>query len=83
MAHRLFCVTLWHYLTKTFYSAMANYNASDAVTLYPDGKYRWVYEMNLYTNPTILFLVLKIFFWICFGLWVFMSRGTLSTIGWT
>lgn len=55
---------------------MANYNASEAVTLYPDGKYRWVYEMNLYTNPTILLLVLKIFFWICFGLWVFMSLLT-------
>ena len=38
-----------------------------------DGVYRWVYEMNLYTNPTILLLVLKIFFWICFGLWVFST----------
>ena len=37
-----------------------------------DGKHRWVYEMNLYKNPTILLLVLKIFFWICVGIWVFM-----------
>ena len=27
-----------------------------------DGVYRWVYEFNLYRNPTILFTVLKIFF---------------------
>lgn len=38
-----------------------------------DGKYRWVYEMNLYTNPTVLFVVLKIFFCICVGIWVFMN----------
>ncbi len=36
------------------------------------GKHRWVYEMSLYKNPTILLLVLKIFFWICVGIWVFM-----------
>jgi len=35
-----------------------------------DGKLRWVYDLNLYKNPTILFLVLKIFFWICFGIWL-------------
>ena len=27
-----------------------------------DGVYRWVYEFNLYRNPTILFTILKIFF---------------------
>ncbi len=37
-----------------------------------DGSYRWVYEMNLFTNPTVLLLILKIFWWICFGIWVFM-----------
>lgn len=29
------------------------------VTLCPDGKYRWVYEVNLYRNPTILIDLLK------------------------
>lgn len=37
-----------------------------------DGVYRWVYEMNLYKNPTILFLIWKIFAWIVFGLWIFL-----------
>lgn len=36
-----------------------------------DGKYRWVYEMNLYANPTILFLIWKIFAWVTFGMWIF------------
>jgi hypothetical protein len=31
------------------------------VTLCADGKYRWAYEFNLYTNPTVLFVVFKIF----------------------
>ena len=29
--------------------------SSNRVTLYPDGKYRWVYEMNLLKNPSVLF----------------------------
>lgn len=32
-----------------------------SIKLCPDGSYRWVYEFNLWTNPTILFTVLKIF----------------------
>ena len=33
--------------------------------------------MSLYKNPTILLLVLKIFFWVCFGIWIFsiLMRG--------
>lgn len=42
------------------------------IKLCPDGKYRWVYELSLYRNPTILFLVWKIFFWIMAGLWAFL-----------
>ena len=41
------------------------------VTLYPDGKYRWVYEVPMLKNPSILFDV----YWvlgISFGLvWLF------------
>lgn len=32
------------------------------VTLCDDGKYRWIYAMNMWKNPTILFLILKIFY---------------------
>ncbi|HAP51148.1 MAG TPA: hypothetical protein DCQ56_08035 [Porphyromonadaceae bacterium] len=48
---------------------VANY--TDTVQLCQDGKYRWVFEMSLYKNPTILFLLLKIFAWIGFGIWLF------------
>ena len=39
------------------------------VKLCEDGKYRWVYEMNMITNPTIFLTVLKVFFWIIVGMW--------------
>lgn len=32
----------------------------DRVTLCKDGKYRWVYDVNLYTNPTVFFDVVKV-----------------------
>ncbi|MBO4837972.1 MAG: hypothetical protein J5493_01200 [Lachnospiraceae bacterium] len=43
------------------------------VNLYPDGVYRWIGELNLYKNPTILFMLWKIFFFICIGIFVFTS----------
>ena len=41
------------------------------VQLCTDGKYRWVYEMNMLTNPVIFLTVFKIFFYIVLGLWHF------------
>ena len=35
-----------------------------------DGKYRWVYELNMITNPVIFLTVFKIFFWIVFIGWM-------------
>ena len=40
-------------------------------TLCDDGVYRWPYELDLYRDPVILFTVLKIFFWVFFGIWAF------------
>lgn len=40
------------------------------VRLCDDGKYRWLYEMNMVTNPTIFLTVFKIFFWIIVAGWV-------------
>ena len=40
------------------------------VRLCSDGKYRWLYEMNMVTNPTIFLTVFKIFFWIILIGWV-------------
>ncbi|MBO4392312.1 MAG: zinc ribbon domain-containing protein [Clostridia bacterium] len=43
------------------------------VTLYPDGKYRWRYEMSLFKNPTYFWLVWKIFFFIILGIFAFIT----------
>lgn len=37
-----------------------------------DGKYRWIYEMSLLKNPTIFILLIKIFFFVLLGIFVFM-----------
>lgn len=46
------------------------------IALGEDGVYRWVYEMNLYTNPTILFLTWRIFGFACLGLWLLIMVFT-------
>ena len=43
------------------------------VRLFEDGKYRWVYEMSLFKNPTIFVLILKIFFFIFLGIFALMT----------
>lgn len=43
-----------------------------------DGTYRWVYELNLYTNPTIFLLISKIFLGI--GLAIFLFVGGLEIL---
>lgn len=48
------------------------------VRQYEDGKYRWVYEFNLFRNPSILLVIYKIFFWIGVGEWVL---STLFSLG--
>ena len=46
--------------------------ADSRVKLYPDGKYRWVYEVPMLKNPTILFDVYKVL-GISFGIvWLFV-----------
>jgi hypothetical protein len=47
--------------------------ADSRVTLYPDGKYRWVYEVPMLKNPSILFDVYKVL-GISFG--IVNSEGT-------
>ena len=42
------------------------------VTRCADGKYRWIYEMSLFKNPTIFFLIWKIFFFIIVGIFALM-----------
>ena len=35
--------------------------SNNRIILYPDGKYRWVYELNMLKNYSILFDVWKVF----------------------
>ena len=44
----------------------------ERVTLCSDGKYRWVYEKNLYRDLSVLFLILKIFGAICLFMGLFI-----------
>lgn len=43
------------------------------ITLGADGKYRWRYEMSLFKNPSIFFLIWKIFFFIFLGIFLFTT----------
>lgn len=43
------------------------------IVLCDDGKYRWVYDFHLMKNPSILFVILKIFFFIILGIWAFVT----------
>lgn len=47
-------------------------SVSPNISLCSDGKMRWVHELNLYKNPVILFLILKIMLFIFFGLFLFV-----------
>ena len=46
-----------------------NYQGKE-IRLCEDGKYRWVYEMNMFRNPTILFTVAKVLGGVILGLWL-------------
>ena len=58
-----------------------NKTLSTRVTLCDDGKYRWTYEMSLLRNPTVFFLIWKIFFFIVLGLFVFLVLIGSGDIG--
>lgn len=46
---------------------------SNNIFLCKDGKYRWVYEMSLLSNPTIFWLIWKIFFFIILGIMILLA----------
>ena len=46
-----------------------------------DGVYRWYYEMSLYKNPTVLFLICKIFACIVAGIWLFTGLLSMGDSG--
>lgn len=42
------------------------------IVLGTDGKYHWSYKFNMLKNPTILFILWKMFFWIFIGIFLFL-----------
>ena len=46
-----------------------DYRGSD-VRFCTDGKYRWVYEMGMFTNPTIFWTVLKVLGGVWIAIWI-------------
>lgn len=45
---------------------------SPNIVLCQDGKYRWIYELNLLKNLTVFFLIWRIFFFIFLGIFTFV-----------
>lgn len=39
---------------------LANSYRSSNIQRYPDGSYRWVYELNMYRNPTVLLTIIRV-----------------------
>ena len=50
---------------------------TDRIHLCKDGKYRWIYELNMYKNPSIIFVVFKIFGYILLAGWAIMTISDL------
>ncbi len=60
--------------------AMQNTALSPNIARTPDGKYRWAYDLSLWKNPTILFMMWKIFGFIFIGIWAFLLIIDLDDI---
>lgn len=74
-----------YYICQKSFTPMKSYDnetLKQGILLCDDGKYRWIYALNMWTNPTILFLIFKIFFWIFVGIWALMVIIMLCEDGW-
>ena len=60
----------------------SNEDLKKGVTFCDDGKYRWIYPFNMWTNPTILFLVYKIFIGIGIGIGILITILNWRHISW-
>lgn len=49
-----------------------NYTGKE-IRLCEDGKYRWVYELNMFTNPVIILTVAKVLGGVILGMWAFFG----------
>lgn len=53
-------------------AAARDLSAGSRPTLCADGKYRWVYELSMFRNPIILFVIWRIFSAVSVGIWLFV-----------
>ena len=53
-------------------AAARDFPAGSSPTLCTDGKYRWVYELGMFKNPSILFIIWKVFSAVSAGIWLFV-----------
>ena len=60
----------------------------EEVRLCTDGKYRWKYEVNMFTNPAILITVFKVFLitivglFVVFGFFLYVIHGDWQGLWW-
>ena len=60
----------------------------EEVRLCKDGKYRWKYKVNMFTNPAILITVFKVFFFtivglfVVFGFFLYVIHGDWEGLWW-
>ena len=65
--------------------AITGEKVTENIYLCPDGVYRWIYELNMITNPTILFTVWKVIL-IAFGIVILfflimdLIQGTIQSV---
>ena len=59
-----------------------NEELMQGVQLCDDGKYRWIYALNMWKNPTILLLVVEIFFWVFIGIMALIIIFHICENGW-
>lgn len=46
-----------------------------------DGRYKWTYEMNMFTNPSLFFTVFKVFVLIVFIVWLILAPFIMYSDG--
>lgn len=66
------CGTKVELVESKISDALKGQKVTENIVLGTDGKYHWYYEFKLMKNPTILFLLWKIFFWIFIGIWAML-----------
>lgn len=55
-------------------------NSEENIILGSDGVYRWRYDLSLFKNPVILFMIWKIMIGIFIGIWIFVILISVQNV---